>query len=146
MTRARDQVFLLYQNEPSEFLRVMEGDIIFRDHPVSIQHEVESKPVKAKSVAQTSIQPRFVQLTATETLDPAESCETHFDVGEKELLHKYYAAHVHEKPEAPCESFREWLRPRFLKQIDFPKLAMFGRSDKRAFESLRRKFIRFGIS
>ena len=35
MTRARDQVFLLYQNDPSEFLRVMEGEIIFRVHPAA---------------------------------------------------------------------------------------------------------------
>ena len=146
MTRARDQVFLLYQNEPSEFLRVMESDIIFRDHPVSIQYEVESQPIRVNPVAPISTQPRYVQLTATETLDPNENCESQFDEGEKEILHKYFAQHVHEKPGSSCESFREWMCPRHLTQIDYPKLAMIGRKNKKAFESLRRKFIRFNLS
>lgn len=146
MTRARDQVYLLYQNEPSEFLRVMEGDIIFRELLIATQYEVDPKPSQAAPAKPASTQPRYVQLTASETLDQNESCESVFDDGEKEILHKYFAKHVHERPGSPCESFREWLRPCHLKQIEYPKLAMIGRKDKRSFESLRLKFIRFNLS
>lgn len=90
--------------------------------------------------------PKYVQLNVTEKIGADESCELKFDDSEKELLHRYFAKHVYERPGAPCETFREWLRPRHLKELDYAKLALEGRKNKRAFESLRRKFIRFGIS
>lgn len=146
MTRARDQVYLLYQNEPSEFLKVMNDDIIFREHPVSVQYTVEEPPVPIKTPPATNSRRQWVQLTQVEPLDPEEYCESHFNDAEKDILHKYFARHVYGKPGVTCDSFIEWMRGRHLKNIDYPKLAMIGRQDKKAFESLRQKFIRYGLA
>lgn len=143
MTRARDQVYFLYEMNPSEFLCVMSPDVLFREHPVSTDYEIEPESVNEGAPIRQHAEPLPALSNEVEKPELDESCESIFDECEREILHKYFAKHVYEKPNAQCESFRDWLRPRYLREISFADLVMIGRQDKKAFKSLRQKFIRF---
>ena len=42
MTRARDQVYLIYENQPSEFLSIMEAEVVHREEPAKSTQQVEA--------------------------------------------------------------------------------------------------------
>lgn len=145
MTRARDQLYFFYETTPSQFLEVMRSDLIWKEKSVIAEYEVEPPPEPLLAAPDIAL-PRPVEtlLTAKSALEPDEYCESRFNERERDLLHKYFARYIHEKPNAP-DCFREWLKPRYLREIVFAQLAMIGRKDKAAFQSLRHKFIQFDI-
>jgi superfamily I DNA/RNA helicase len=147
MTRARDQVYLIYEQKPSEFLQVMNGEIVNKEEPETIHYETE--PVQRfdpPSKPQMPLRSGTHSASEQTDFDPEESCEAEFDKAESDLLHTYFAQFVYGKANAPCDNFREYLKHRHLRTINFGQLSMIGRRNKRAFESLRHKFIRLGLS
>jgi len=123
MTRGRDQVFLLYQNEPSEFITVMAEAVVNREEPVlqpyeRCQQQTTTQPAIGTAHPQAVTRPAHPNLTGTSpSIDWDENCETWFSELELEALHRYFARHVYREN----LSFREWLKPRGLKTI-LPKL------------------------
>jgi hypothetical protein len=126
MTRGRDQVFLLYEQERSEFLKVMGDVVVEREEPLLKAYEpCEPEPtpeeapaaaVQPVAVAQPVAAVNRIQRPA-QGLDLDESSETWFSEIEREALNKYFARYVYRDG----LTFREWLRPRGLKMIQ-PRL------------------------
>ena len=114
MTRGRDQVFLIYEGEPSQFLMVMEDTVICREEPVVKPYEKAmspSEPPRAPAALAPTTPPL---VNAALQLDGDGRCEHWFSDLELEALHKYFARHVYRDGLA----FRDWLRPETLRTIN----------------------------
>ena len=145
MTRSRDQVWLIYEREPSEFLKVMEPEIFSKEELVLSNYEVEPLQTSPRQLASPTTSP-FSPVLPADDHDPNEICESWFSPREQTLLRRYYAQHVFREHAQVNITFREWLRPKNLKTVNFGHLAMIGRRDKLAFEAMRRTFLAKGIS
>ena len=123
MTRGRDQVFLLYEHEPSEFIKVMEEAVVHREEPLlqpyeRVQRQNPIAPVNVTGRPQPNTgHVRPESRAHAPVIDWDENCETWFSELEMDALHRYFAKHVYREN----LSFREWLKPRGLKMIH-PKL------------------------
>jgi hypothetical protein len=126
MTRARDQVFLLHQHEPSEFITVMGDAVLLREEPLLKpyeRHQPEPQPDRTQiPTAQSSPlgrtttshrAPAHVPNADSHKIDWDENCETWFSALETEALNRYFARHVYRDG----LRFKEWLKPRGLKMI-----------------------------
>lgn len=117
MTRARDQLFLIYEGEPSQFLTVMEDAVTCRDEPVIMPYEKaeSTQGVAAGPTANPQIE-RTAQIlaNAAQGLDADGRCEDWFSRIELEALHRYFARHVYRDG----LTFRDWLRPDTLRAIN----------------------------
>ena len=105
----------------------MAEDLLWREQLAVGHYELElsaeNRPPEPSGVPKP---PREVLLTKKDTLDPDECCESRFNEGELDILHKYFAQHVHEKPNAPANNFRDWLKPQYLRGVDFWWVARHG--------------------
>lgn len=124
MTRARDQVFLLHQNQPSPFITVMGDTVLHREEPLLKPYEKEgAKPQNLTAANQTTPQKgrpnTFPPVTRRPGAPPPvkiewdERCESWFSELEVEALNRYFARHVYRDG----LRFKEWLTPRGLRMI-----------------------------
>ena len=111
MTRARDQVFLLHDQEPSSFISIMGDTVVTRDEPVLRKYPT-AKPATETPAgnARPAITPRGVAATA---LDMEKNCEAWFTDNETEVLKRYFARHVYRDG----LTFHEWCVPLGLATI-----------------------------
>jgi hypothetical protein len=118
MTRGRDQVYLLYSANPSEFLTVMGDTVLRRDEPLLSKYEL--------AVPVTVSVPNGPQLPRPRILpaDWDEICEDWFTVAECDVLHRYFAKYIYRDG----LTFREWLRPKSLDLIQTNKLISLPKS------------------
>jgi hypothetical protein len=127
MTRARDQVFLLHQNQHSPFITVMGDMVIHREEPLLKPYEKErtqpeTQPQQANAVApqpgRAAPNPATLPPGAPqrERIQWDENCETWFSQLELETLHRYFGRHVYRDG----LRFKEWLTPRGLRMIQPP--------------------------
>ena len=110
MTRARDQVFLLYQQAPSPFITVMGDSVILREEPLLKPYEQEPPQVLTHT---TPAPPPMATPNHSHKIDWDENCENWFSELEVETLNRYFARHVYRDG----LRFKEWLTPRGLKVI-----------------------------
>jgi superfamily I DNA/RNA helicase len=107
MTRAKDQLYLIYENEPSEFVTVMGETVVQRQEPLIRDYIVREPPTPL---------PATVVTTAPTVVIPAgwsENCESWFAEGELEILRRYFARHVYRDN----LTFHEWCKPRILDSV-----------------------------
>lgn len=106
MTRGRDQVYLVYDREPSEFIEVMGDTLVSREEPVLRPYELRRPPtplgVNPPSVVKSVSVP-----TRKTSFRWDQNCESWFDEIELDLLRRYFAKHVYRDN----LSFHEWCRP-----------------------------------
>jgi superfamily I DNA/RNA helicase len=114
MTRGRDQVYLLHEGNPSEFIAVLGDTVITREEPLLTPYEqAETKP-KPKPYS-TAVLP--AQIKKLHRLNMDEHCENWFSQIELEALNKYFARCVYRDG----LTFKEWLKPKGLMMVR-PKL------------------------
>ena len=105
MTRARDQVFLLHDQEPSSFISIMGDTVVTRDEPVLRKYPTATPATEAPAGnARPAITPRGV---AAAGLDMEKNCEAWFTGDEIEVLKRYFARHVYRDG----LTFHEWCVP-----------------------------------
>jgi hypothetical protein len=144
MTRGRDQVYLIYEGEPSDFITVMGDTIVSREEPLPVgnSHPVSDSPMAARQSEGVEAQPlgetNAVKEHSSRTplpIDPDQPCESHFTPAELEILRRYYAQNVHREN----LTFHEWCRPRGLATISESKLLTVRKVPGAASQALARK-------
>lgn len=127
MTRARDQVFLLHQHQPSPFITVMGDTVLHREEPLLKPYEKERAQPQSQPAPNQTTSPRPQQgrplsphSAATQSGAPKpekiewdESCDSWFSQLELEALNRYFARHVYRDG----LRFKEWLTPRGIRMI-----------------------------
>lgn len=121
MTRARDQVFLLYDSKPSEFLQTMEKDLAWKEQQaqgyLKLRQIRETTPSSGRLTSRA--RHRIKDLCH---VDDDNSAWDWFTQPELDLLKKYFARFVFRKQVPETTTFREWLTPRNLRQIQLTRL------------------------
>ena len=123
----------------------MEPEIFPKEESLLNDYELEPLPAPPRQAVSTMTS-RYSAFPSVADYDSNEICESWFSPGELTLLRRYYAQHVFREDAQENVTFREWLRPKNLRTVDFGRLAMIGRRDKSAFEALRRTFLAKGVS
>lgn len=115
MTRGRDHVYLLHEEEPSEFLGAM-GDAVLRREEKCVKH-YRKIGGSAAPKQQAPKEKKLVQLGALAG-DPNFNCAEMFEPAELAVLERYFAQCVYR----PNLSFRDWCCVRNLRELNFSKL------------------------
>ena len=139
MTRGRDQVFLLHDQEPSMFIGIMGDTVLTREEPVFRKYST------AKREAEGTPQPTPAKFPALGNSargpDMEKNCEGWFTGDELEALKRYFARQVYRDG----LTFREWCVPRALASITYSKFEEVPKFSKavvdRLFAVLRAKGI-----
>ncbi len=142
MTRARDQLFLLYEREPSEFVNVMGSTVIQRQEPIIHSYQRKPQPVK-------SPEPSLVRATTSTTSKtlrktPAEwdlNCESWFDDREVDLLKRYFDRFARRDN----LSFQDWCKPRVLVSLRPKQFFSLRNCSSRLVNKLLDKMNRHGL-
>lgn len=141
MTRARDQVTLLYEGQPSPFLKTMQ------EH-VKWEHSTAKPPALPPDFHSTShskaVLPRPV-IPSLRDSDNDGTCCSWFSATESDLLHRYFAKFVFEKEVGPDVTFREWLTPENLQDLDPARFLKLRNYNRRHLESLSKTLWRCGV-
>lgn len=122
MTRARDQLYLFYSDEPSEFLVPMKEHLLWQEGEVIVDYE--TTPLTGETPrprAGLSEQARK-KIEGLCEVSAEASCESWFEERELETLKRYFAAFVFGKHVPETVTFREWLTPTHLSQVKWTEL------------------------
>jgi hypothetical protein len=114
MTRGRDQVYLLHEEEPSSFISIMGDTVVTRDEPVFKKYTTAPATATAMTPAPVT---RPAPDASARGLDMEKNCEAWFTGDELEALKKYFARQVYRDG----LTFHEWCVPRGLASITGPK-------------------------
>ena len=126
MTRGRDQVYLLHDREPSEFVEVMGETLVRRQEPVLRQYKL--RRTEEGRTAQPIVSPAKVVAARKTPIEWDENCESWFKESELNLLKRYFARHVYRNN----LTFHEWCCPKALNSLRpelFFRLRNCGRRD-----------------
>jgi hypothetical protein len=144
MTRARDQVFLFYSAEPSEFLIPMKDHLLWQEAEVNVEYQTAPAAGGGRTGAGLSEEAREKIKGLCEVLSD-EPCESWFEERELDTLKRYFATFVFGKRVPDTVTFREWLTPAHLEQLklnEFLRLRNVGRSSvERLAGALRKRGI-----
>jgi superfamily I DNA/RNA helicase len=159
MTRARDQIYLLHESEPSPFILQMEDTIDRKEEPVN--HDYQPAPV-APQPNPPAQRMTLARPAATKSLHPHDSCADSLSKTALDLLRRYYDSHIDNPRNHDCRGlspkalndlesehhtkFRRWLTPANLARVqprDFFRLRNVGRA---ALQSLQAELRRLGIT
>lgn len=114
MTRAKDQLYLIYENEPSEFVTVMGETVVQRQEPIIRDYAVRQRhPLPLERV---TTRPVPVTTPAPARAVPGnwdENCGSWFTDEELEILKRYFARHAFRDN----LTFHEWCKPRILDSV-----------------------------
>jgi hypothetical protein len=111
MTRGRDQVYLVYDREPSEFIEVMGDTLVAREEPVLRQYELRLPSKRVVSAPTIPSPQKAVSVPTRKTsFRWDENCESWFNENELDFLRRYFAKHVYRDN----LSFHEWCCPNAL--------------------------------
>jgi hypothetical protein len=128
MTRARDLVYIIYQDHPSEFISGLSGFVTHVTQPVETFRTETRGQIKSKlAVTRISNQDNNIsQINSSgviptrilKNVDPSENIESKFSKQEIEVLKRYFAKHVRNSPLL----FSQWCCQRELSNIDGKRL------------------------
>ncbi len=125
ITRARDQVYMLYQGTPSPFLRHMEDCIVWTEETLRQDYQ----PAPAIPVTSpTSQRMKLTQVFAQTGLRQHDSCASHLSEAALALLRRYYDANVVNSKWEDCRG----LTPKALNELSLKKTQDFHRWVTRA--------------
>jgi superfamily I DNA/RNA helicase len=122
MTRARDQVFLFYSGEPSEFLLRMNDQILWQEGEARLDYEVAPATDAGQRNGSGLSEEAKKKIEDLCDLPPDTPCESWFDARELDTLKRYFATFVFGKRVPDTVTFREWLTPVRLNQVNWNEL------------------------
>ena len=117
MTRARDQVYMLYEGEPSPFI-VQMADTITKQEEELLQ---DYQPVGTKPPQAASQRVTIAKAFARKKLDLDDSCVEHLSPPSRELLRRYYNASQDNSKWQDCRG----LSPKAFNELDAQKAKEF---------------------
>jgi hypothetical protein len=142
MTRARDQVYLVYEKSPSEFVTVMGETVIQRQEPIIRDYKVRQRrtptPDRRAATPSPVATPTAVRAVPT---DWDQNCESWFTDGESEVLKRYFARHVYRDN----LTFHEWCKPRILDSVRPELFFSLRHCDRREVQQLLDKLRHKGL-
>ena len=142
MTRARDQVYLVYEKSPSEFVTVMGETVVQRQAPIIRDYKVKQRPTLTPdhriAIPAPVATPAPVQAVQA---DWGENCETWFTDKELEVLKRYFARHVYRDN----LTFHEWCKPRILDSLRPELFYSLRHCDRRDVQQLLAKLRHKGL-
>lgn len=146
MTRARDQVFLFYSREPSEFLLRMKEQILWQEGEVSFDYEVDPEATKdaRKAIGLTDAAQKKIKGLCE--VSPDSSCEAWFDQRELGTLERYFINFVSQKRVPVTVTFRDWLRPTHLNQVSWKELLQLRNVGRTSAQRLADTFKKRGLN
>lgn len=137
MTRGRDQVFLLHDQEPSMFIGIMGDTVVTREEPVFKKYSTAKRPADAATQPTQAV--TAAPCNSARGLDMEKNCEAWFTGDELETLKRYFARQVYRDG----LTFHEWCVPRGLASITYSKFQEVPKCPKpvvdRLFAMLRAK-------
>lgn len=102
MTRARDQVYMLYEATPSPFLRQMKDHIIWSEERLTHDYQ----PAPATPAPSPKVQRmKLTHALARKGLRPHDSCVDHLSTESLEIICRYYKAKVDKAKWKDCRSY-----------------------------------------
>jgi hypothetical protein len=103
MIRARDQVYLVYEKSPSEFVTMIGETVVQRQEPIIRDYKVKHRPTPTPD--RRAATPALVAISVPAQAVPEdwdENCETCLTEWESEVLKRYFARNVYrEQPVFP---------------------------------------------
>ncbi len=159
MTRARDQVSMLYEGAPSQFLRQMEDCIVWTEEAL-IQDYQPAPPIPV--VPPPTQRMRFTNLLARKGLRPHESCVQNLSNESLAVLRVFYNTKVDKSRLVDCrgynadamnelerkktEEFHRWVTPNNLSRLRQSYFSRWRHIGRRALLQLDRQFRNLGIT
>lgn len=136
MTRARDQVFLLHENDPSPFIEVMGETVVGREEPVSKREALED-------LGQSSVSPGkgLVEPLKPDVEPPDNNCESWFTLDELQVLIRYYVRYAQQDG----LTFHQWCTPRSLATVDENQFESFPKCSALVVKQLFKKLSTKGV-
>jgi superfamily I DNA/RNA helicase len=120
MTRARDQVYMLYEGTPSPFLRQMQDHIIWTEEPLTHDYQ----PAPAMPAPPSAVQRmKRTDVLARKGLRPHDSCVDHLSTESLAIVHRYYNTKVDKAKWKDCRSYN----PKALNEVEQQKAEAFNR-------------------
>lgn len=130
MTRARDQVSMLYEGAPSQFLRQMQDHIVWTEEALKQDYQPAPSTPAAPPATQRM---RFRNVLARQGLRPHESCVGHLSSEALAVLRLFYNSKVDKSKSIDCrgynanamdelerkktEAFHRWVTPSNLSRL-----------------------------
>ncbi len=146
MTRSRDQVFLFYSGEPSEFLLCMKDQILWQEGEDCLDYEVDPEATKDRRKAIGLTNAAHKKIKSLCGVSPDSSCEAWFDQRELNTLELYFAEFVFKKRVPMTVTFRDWLRPTHLNQVSWKELLQLRNVGRTSAQRLADTFKKRGLN
>jgi superfamily I DNA/RNA helicase len=145
MTRARDQVFLFYSTEPSEFLVQMKNQLLWQEGEVVFDYEtapVAGGKLGAGVGLSAKARKKIKELCE---VPPGTRCESWFEEREIDTLNRYFAKFILGKRLPDTATFREWLTPTQLSLVKWDELLQLQNVGRASVQRLSKKLREHGI-
>lgn len=159
MTRARDQVYMLYDGAPSPFLRQMEDRIVWMEE--ALKDDYPPAP-PAPAVLPAAQRMKFTHVLAQKGLRPHDSCAAHLSKDSLDIIHLCYNAKVNKSKWKDCrgltakamdelerqktEAFNRWVTPSNLSHLHASLFSHWRHIDRKALQRLDQELRNLGIS
>jgi superfamily I DNA/RNA helicase len=158
MTRARDQVYMLYEGVPSAFMRQMEERIVWMEEALHQDYQPAPAEPAATPTAQRM---KFTHVLTQKGLRPHHSCVEHLSSESLAIVHLYYNAKVDKSKWKDCrgyhakaleeverrnnEAFERWVTPSNLSHLRASYFTHWRHLGRKAFQKLDDELRSLGI-
>lgn len=144
MTRARDQVFLFYSEEPSEFLLRMKQEILWQEGELSLDYEIDPQGEgKRNAISLSEEAKRKIERLCD--VPPDTLCESWFEERELDTLKRYFATFVYGKRVPDTVTFKEWLTPAGLERVEMRELLRLRNVGRSSVNRLTEALEKYGL-
>jgi hypothetical protein len=159
MTRARDQVSMLYEDAPSPFLRQMQDCIVWLEESLLEDYQ-PAPPTSAPPPATPRM--RFTNILARKGLRPHESCVGHLSKESLDVLRVFFNSKVDKSKSVDCrgynanamdelermrtEEFHHWVTPSNLSRLRRSSFSRWRQIGRKALLRLDQELRSLGIT
>jgi superfamily I DNA/RNA helicase len=159
MTRARDQVYMLYEGAPSPFLRQMEDLIVWMKE--QLKQDYPPAPA-APPAAPKPKRMMFTHFLAQKGLRPHDSCVAHLSADCLKLLRLFFNANIDEARNLDCrgyspkalneldrrrtEAFHRWVTPKNLSNLRASRFSPWRRLSPQELKMLDQELRNLGVN
>jgi superfamily I DNA/RNA helicase len=155
MTRARDQVYMLYEGAPSPFVRQMEHLVVWTEEQLKQDYQPAPAPLQPKRM-------KTSYALAQKGLRPHDPCVMHLSADCLKLLRVFFDANIDEARKLDCrgytpkamddldrrrtEAFHRWVTPKNLSSLRASRFGPWRRLGPRALQKVDQEFRNLGIN
>jgi hypothetical protein len=145
ITRARDQVFLVYTGDPSEFLLRMKDQILWQEADLLCDYETDPAAAEEgrKPFGLSDEKVKRIKRLCADAKN--ESCRAWFDKTQLATLQTYFLKFVSQKRVIDTVQFSDWLTPAYLQKIRWKELLTLLRENPEKARLLADTFKKHGL-